>query len=334
VQVPGPSAHRPRLGARDQVRRLSRAAARRGRPGDLAHPQGPGLDREVRRHRRGRRRPARRHPGRRGGGPGRGRPARLRRPAGGPVGRRQRRPDLLRLRPAGPGGRGPARPAAARAQGAAEGDDGPGRAAPALRRPLRDRRRRGAAVGLQAGAGGHHLQAAGRALPFGPQRDLGQGQVPGRARGGDRRLDDDGLGLPLADRRGLSRRQAGPCRPDRHRLRARQGGQAAAALEGAGERHLAVRGQGRAPQGRQCPLGEAAIGGRDRICRLHRRRLDPPGLVQGPARGQAGRRGRGRGSRVGRKRRTGRADAEGRLQGRAEDRRRSSPPRKTASSWA
>ena len=38
---------RGRLGPRDQVRRLSPAAARRGRQGDAEDPQGPRLDREV-----------------------------------------------------------------------------------------------------------------------------------------------------------------------------------------------------------------------------------------------------------------------------------------------
>ena len=42
-----------RLGARDQVRRLSHAAARRGRQGRAAHPQGTRLDREICRDREG-----------------------------------------------------------------------------------------------------------------------------------------------------------------------------------------------------------------------------------------------------------------------------------------
>jgi DNA ligase D-like protein (predicted ligase) len=65
-------------------------------------------------------------------------------------------------------------------------------------------------------------------------------------------------------------------------------------------------GKGAPRKAAEHPLGEAAAGGRDRICRLHRRRLDPPGLVQGPARGQAGRRGRGRGSAPAEDRRAGR----------------------------
>ena len=49
-----------------------------------------------------------------------------------------------------------------------------------LRRAFRDRRRRGAAVGLPAVARRHRLQAARRALPLRPQRQLDQGQVPRR----------------------------------------------------------------------------------------------------------------------------------------------------------
>ncbi len=87
-------------------------------------------------------------------------------------------------------------------------------------------------------------EAAGRALPVGPQRDLGQGQVPGRPRGGDRRLDHDGLGVPLADRRGLSRRQAGPCGPDRHGLRPRQGRQLLPRLKALETKASPFEGQG------------------------------------------------------------------------------------------
>jgi bifunctional non-homologous end joining protein LigD len=49
-----------------------------------------------------------------------------------------------------------------------------------------------------------------------------------------------------------------------------------------------VQGQGRAEEGGGRPLGQAGAGRRDRIRRLHRRRLDPAGLLQGPAGGQAG----------------------------------------------
>jgi bifunctional non-homologous end joining protein LigD len=100
VQVCSTVRRPARLGARDQVRRLSHAAARRGRPGRAAHPQGPRLDREVRRIAEA----AADLPD--GILDGEvvaldAAPARLRGPAGGAVGRRHRRPDLLRLRPAG-----------------------------------------------------------------------------------------------------------------------------------------------------------------------------------------------------------------------------------------
>ena len=49
-----------------------------------------------------------------------------------------------------------------------------------LRRPLCGRRRRGAAVRLPHAPGRHHLQAAQRALPLGPHRQLDQIQMPGR----------------------------------------------------------------------------------------------------------------------------------------------------------
>ena len=48
-----------------------------------------------------------------------------------------------------------------------------------------------------------------------------------------------------------------------------------------------VRRQRLAAQDGRGALGAAGAGGRDRVRRLHRRRPDPPGRVQGPARGQA-----------------------------------------------
>ncbi len=71
---------------------------------------------------------------------------------------------------------------------------------------------------------GNRLQAAGRPLSLRAGRELDQGQVPRRPGGGGRRLDHHGRRLPLADRRGLSRRPADPHRPHRHGLQPRQGG--------------------------------------------------------------------------------------------------------------
>ena len=70
---------------------------------------------------------------------------------------------------------------------------------------------------------------ARRALPSGRSGELDQGQMPRRPRSRDRRLDHDGRQLPLAARRRLSRRQLRPYRPRRHRLRREQGRRAAAA---------------------------------------------------------------------------------------------------------
>ena len=100
---------RRRLGPRNQVRRLSHAAARRRRQGRAAHPQGPRLDRRSSPPSPRRRRAARLHPRRRDRGAGSQRRAGFRGAAGGAVGRQDRRPDLLRLRSAVRGRRGSAR---------------------------------------------------------------------------------------------------------------------------------------------------------------------------------------------------------------------------------
>ena len=85
-------------------------------------------------------------------------------------------PDLLCVRPAVRRRRGSARPAARRAQGAAEeaagSPQGQAEADP-LCRAFRERRRRRAAIGLQAGAGRHRLQEARRALSLRPRRRAG-----------------------------------------------------------------------------------------------------------------------------------------------------------------
>ncbi len=112
----------------------------------------------------------------------------------------------------------------------------------ALRRAFRDRRRRGAELGLPHASGRHRLQAARRPLCVRAQRQLDQGQVPGRPGGGDRRLDQRGRQpAALPDRRGEPRRPAGPRRPHRHRLRPRQGRPDPAAPPGGGDRQVPVR---------------------------------------------------------------------------------------------
>ena len=130
--------------------------------------------------------------------------------------KRHRAAGLLRVRRAVRRRPGPAPPAAEGPQGAAEGaarrPEGPRWPAHPLCRALPGAGRCGAALGLQHVAGGHRLEEARRALPLRPRRRVDQGQVPRRPGGGDRRLDHDGGQLPLADRRRLSGRQAGPSR--------------------------------------------------------------------------------------------------------------------------
>ena len=109
------------LGARDEVRRLPPAAARRRRQGHAQDPQGPRLDGEIPGDRRRRRAAARLHDRRRGRAPS----TRTARPTSRRCRRRSRRrdrrPGVLRLRSAVRRGRGSARLAAGRAQGAAAG---------------------------------------------------------------------------------------------------------------------------------------------------------------------------------------------------------------------
>ena len=192
------------LGARDQVRRLPRAAARR-RTARRALRTRKGLDWTERfaRHRR-RPPPACRTAsstarswrwttnGRRISPRCRRRCPKARPTAG-----------VLRLRPAARRRRGPAAAAAGRAQGAAAGAAGrlPPRRSIRYVEHFEHRRRRGAALGLPHVAGGDRLQAAGRAVPVRARRDLDQVEVPRRPRGGHRRLDHDDGELPLAARR-------------------------------------------------------------------------------------------------------------------------------------
>ncbi len=77
-------------------------------------------------------------------------------------------------------------------------------------------------LGLPHGPGGHRLQDARRALSLGPDATAG----PSRSAAAGHEVVIGGwtrprAALPLADRRRLSRRQAGPCRPGRHRASAR-----------------------------------------------------------------------------------------------------------------
>ena len=246
------------LGARDQVRRLPHAAARRGRQGDAAAPARAWTGR------RSSRRSSRPAPSCRDG------------IIDGEVVALDDTgaPDFAALQAALSDGKTEdlvffvfdllfaasedlrALPLT-RAQGAAEG--AAGRGAPANIRY----------VDISITAGDAVLQSACRMdlegivskrldAPYqsGPQRDLGQVQVPRRPRGGDRRLDDDGRRLPLADRRRQSRRRAGPRRPHRHRLRPRQGRAACCRkLKALETDESPFKGKGAPKQGRRASTG-------------------------------------------------------------------------------
>ena len=178
------AAARRRLGARDQVRRLPHAAARRGRRGHPAHAQGPRLDRQVPGHRRGRRALARLRSStarswrsttaaRRTSPPCRRRSPRADRRtwSSSPSICCSMRGEDLRALPLSERKDAPARRCWPRA--------GPPRAS-ATSTTSPERRRRGAAVRLPHAPGGHHLQAARRALSLRPHRELDQVQVPRR----------------------------------------------------------------------------------------------------------------------------------------------------------
>ena len=141
-----------------------------------------------------------------------------------------------------------------------------------LCRAFRERRRRRTAIGVPAVAGRHRVKEAQRTLSLRPLRQLDQGQVPRRPRGGDRRLENHQRQVPLADGRRPSRRPSCLCRNGRHRLRAGQGAADHAGAEGRRFRSESVRRQGRAAQDPRRALAQARTGRRDRIRGLYRRR--------------------------------------------------------------
>ena len=300
-QAAGEAAGRAGLGARDQVRRLPHAAAHRRRQGDPAQPQGPRLVVEVSRRS--------------------SRPA----PSSATASSTARwwrwttpaRPDFAALQAAISDaktkdlvffvfdqmfdGKEDLRPLPLSERKARlEAHVGRCAGQHPLRRPFHHRRRRGAAVGLPHGPGGHRLQAARRALPVRPQRKLGASRNAARATrwssaAGRRRGTNFRSLIAGVNRDGelvhVGRIGTGFGRDTVSRILPR--------LKALETDEKPVQGQGRAEEGGGRPLGAARAGRRDPVRRLHRRRLDPPGLVQGPARGQAGRRGRGRDARAG-----------------------------------
>ena len=229
---------RPRgrgLGARGEVRWVSPAAPGRGWRGCPAHAQGTGLDAQVLCHRGGRGSTARLHHRRRGLRARSSRGARFHGSSGGTLGRRLEGPHLLRVRLAVRRGARPARAAPVGAQGRvahpARLDQGEEADDP-LRRPLRDRRRCRAPVRLQDAPRRHRVEGARCALQVRPPRHLGEGEVPRGPRGRDRRLDQRRQEAAFAAGRRASWRQAGLCRPRRHRLQRKGNARRAAETEG------------------------------------------------------------------------------------------------------
>ena len=179
----------------------------------------------------------------------------------------------------------PLRDRKARAAGAARRAQGQARG-PALCRAFRDGGRRGAGIGLSHAPRRHRLQGARCALSLGPRRQLGQDQVPGRPRGGDRRLDQRGQAscarcwsASIADTartRSWSMSAASApasARPSCARWCRGCARSRASKSPFAGRRQPA--------QGSQHALGAARAGGRDRVRRLDRRRQRASGCLQG-----------------------------------------------------
>ena len=214
------------------------------------------------------------------------------------------RPGLLRLRSAVRRRRGPARPAAARAQGAPEG--AARRAQGQASRPAATSsisRRRATRCWNRPAA--WTWKASSPSELDAPYRSgRGDSWIKTKCRAGHEVViggwTSEGERVPLA----AGRRASRTARPELvHVGRVGTGfseaghAQAAAAAARASRARPARSRPAPPAQGSQHALGAARAGGRDRVRRLDRRRQCAPGRLQGPARRQAGRGGRGRGSR-------------------------------------
>ncbi|MNE41871.1 hypothetical protein D3C80_1359700 [compost metagenome] len=220
--------------------------------------------------------------------PGRASHARLLSPPDGHLGGRDRQAGLFRLRPAVRRAGGPAQTAAVAPQGPTSGPDRPRpqgrRRAPALRRAFQRQRPDHSGKRLPDESGGGHLQEAGRPLSGGPRGLLGQVQVPGARRGGDRRLVVRGRQpLPLPAGRGEGEGRPALPGPRRHGLLSPPDPDASARAESRRRRPFPLRRRRPARDGRPPPLDHADPRRRDRTRRLFRGRHPAPGRLQGPA---------------------------------------------------
>ena len=176
-----------------------------------------------------------------------------------------------------------------------------GRACPAhqVRRASLRARRCGAQVGLQSQSRRHHLQAR-RARPTSPAAP--RAGTKAKCRGGHEVV----IGGWSGSASNLRSLLVGVYRGDHlvHTGRvgtgfnARNAGGLLKKLNALKTDRKPVRRQGRAAQGQGLDLGQAEAGRRDRVRRLDRRWHGAAGRVQGPARGQAGRRGARRDARA------------------------------------
>ena len=146
-------------------------------------------------------------------------------------------------------------------------------------------------VGVPHGPRGHHFEAPRRAVSIGPRRRLDEGEMPRRTGSRDRRLDAGSAAAALAARRRASRRASRLCRPGRHGLRrATSVKRLMPRLKAVASETNPVRGRECAAQGSGRALGEARARRRNRVRRLDGWRQRATGGLQGIARRQARRR--------------------------------------------
>jgi hypothetical protein len=151
---------------------------------------------------------------------------------------------------------------------------------------FRERRRSRPQIRLPDVAGGHRLETSRGWLRFRANGVLEQSQVPRGPRGRHRRLEQQWKSIQVADGRRLSGRSPGVRRKRWNGLWRRKGRAPDAEAEGYQVRDEPVRRQGCAPQEGRDALAEAGTRGRNRVCRIHRRRHDPASRVQGATPGQ------------------------------------------------
>ncbi len=165
----------------------------------------------------------------------------------------------------------------------ADHTDPQGYAAP--RRAFRHGRRCDPTIRMPVVARRYRVEAPRCPVRVRPWRELDQGEVPRRPRGGDRCLGDHGRAFSLASGRRQAWRPLRLYRPGRHRIRRRQGREASTAAESGRHGQVALLRARLAAQVRRHPLGPARARRGDRVRGLDGGRHGASSGVQGPARG-------------------------------------------------